>query len=116
MSTTDLASQFLRASSVVSDEYGVDPLLDRTVSNLSSIGVYVNHTVKPDERGAPDLIAFREYGTEDLWWVILAYNGIGSYTSITEGLILKVPDLASVTATLTRNSIKNTRIQRVITI
>lgn len=116
MSTTDLASQFLRAASVVSDQFGVDPLLDKSVAFLSNISIYSNHTVRPDERGAPDLISFREYGTEDLWWVILAYNGIGSYTDILEGLILRIPDRASVTSTLSRNSTKNTRIQRVITI
>lgn len=116
MATIDLTSKYLRNFAVTTDKFGIDPLLDKVVPRLRLIQTYKVHIVSQDERGAPDLIAFREYGTEDLWWVVLGYNGIGSYSDIIEGTNLKIASLTSVISLITENSIRPNKTQRVITI
>lgn len=44
----------------------------------------------------PDLIAFRAYGTSDLWWSILYYNHIVDPFSLEVGDKLKIPAFASI--------------------
>ena len=115
-SINDLSSKYQRVFSVVSDAYGIDPLLDTLVPLILNITVYTQHIVTQDERGAPDLISLREYGTDELWWMMLTYNGICSYTEVVEGVVLKIPDFPSLIALTTLNSIRPTEVARVITI
>lgn len=112
----DFSSKYLRFYAVTSDVYGIDPLLDKVVPELMKISVYSTHEVTQDERGAPDLISLREYGTDELWWIVMQYNGIGSYKRIVEGITLKIPQHASVISAITHNTIRETNVQRVITI
>lgn len=114
--TPDFTSKFYRVFSVVSDVYGIDPLLDRTIPRLREITRYSVHVVTQDERAAPDLICLREYGTDEVWWMLLAYNGIGHYRNIVEGLTLKIPDFAALLSINTQNTVRPDRIQRVVTI
>lgn len=116
MSIDILGSKYQRFYSVQSDKYGVDPILDRVCVDVHTISNFKNHTISEDERGAPDLISLKEYGTVELWWVILSYNGIGSNKSIVEGKVIKIPDFASVIALITKNTVRPDKIQRVITI
>lgn len=109
-------SSYDRFHHVVADRYGIDPLKDRVLPGLISITSYKPHTVTQDERGAPDLIAMRMLGTEKLWWVILAYNGIASYRDIVEGTSLRIPDLNSVVAVITAKSMSSTNTPSIITI
>jgi N-acetylglutamate synthase/N-acetylornithine aminotransferase len=101
---------------VTADALGVDPLLDKVVPSIQSIVSHSMHDVTADERGAPDLISLNVYGATDYWWIILAYNGIGSYRLITEGITLKIPDLGSVIAAVGQNALRPNKISRVITI
>lgn len=94
----NLENRYFRVLSIVSDTYGIDPLLDRIVPQILKISSYRNHEVVQDERGAPDLISFREYGTEDFWWHILAYNGICRYNDLVEGNTIKIPDMGAIIA------------------
>ena len=111
-----LDSKYDRFFATVADEYGIDPLKDKVLPKLLGINAYKPHTVTQDQRGAPDLIAMKFYGTEKLWWIIMAYNGIASYKDIVEGLELKIPLFSSVISAITENSISAARVQRVISI
>lgn len=116
MSAEQLDSNYDRWFSVTPDQYGIDPLKDRVIPLLSQVTTYTPHIVSQSERGSPDLIALRRYGTEKLWWIILAYNGIASYKDIIEGITLKIPSLNSVVAVMTEKSLATSTQQRVITI
>ena len=89
-------NRFHRVFAVVSDQYGIDPLLDKVTPKLLGITAYTNHEVRQDERGAPDLISLNEYGTEDFWWHIMTYNGICRFRDIVEGQTLKIPSLGAI--------------------
>lgn len=115
-SRDDLTSKYQRIYSVVSDIHGIDPLKDTLVPEILKIKSYKLHEVTQDERGAPDLIALREYGTDQLWWMMMVYNGIGTYRNIVEGITLKIPDYGSLITIVTHQSIRPTNVQRVITI
>jgi hypothetical protein len=78
-----------------SDSYGIDPLRD-TSTSIVKLKASKNHPVTVDERGRPDLISYREYGTCDLWWVILTYNKIFNHRDLTEGVVLSLPSYQSV--------------------
>lgn len=111
----DLSSKHLRAYGTVADQWGIDPLLDRVVPLLTSIRSYTEYTVQQDERGAPDLISFRAYGIQDLWWHLMVYNGIVLYKEIVEGLVLRIPEYASIISimSISELSVKNPKIVRV---
>jgi len=113
---SDIASKYQRFFSVVSDSLGIDPLIDRLVPLIQAIKVYSIHEIVQEERASPDLISINEYGSDEFWWMILAYNGVGSYTAITEGRTIKIPDYASLLDIVTRNAVRPNRVQRVITI
>lgn len=89
-------SRFFRVHAIITDAYGIDPLKDVVVPKLLKITSYRNHSVTVAERGAPDAISYNEYGTEDYWWHIMAYNGICRYSDIVEGTTVKIPDLGSI--------------------
>lgn len=93
----DWNNKYFRQWAVVTDKYGIDPLLDKIVTSLLEVTTYTNHEVTQDERGAPDLISLREYGTEDFWWHLMAYNGICRFRDIVQGTTLKIPDLGAIT-------------------
>lgn len=117
MSTAaDSTSKYQRFFSVVSDVYGIDPIKDTLIPEIMKITNYTLHEVSQDERGAADLIALKEYGDDQLWWMILTYNGIGSHRQIVEGLTLKIPNYASLISIVTHLSIRPSNVVRVITI
>jgi len=113
---SELASKYQRVFSVTADQYGVDPLKDNLVPELLNVTAFHLHAVTQDERGSPDLISLREYGSDQFWWMILSYNGIGSYRLIVEGLTLKIPEYASLIAIVTHRSIRPTVVKRVVSI
>ena len=109
-------SKYQRIFSVVSDSHGIDPLRDKLIPMISKIEGYTNHRIQQDERGAPDLISLREYNTDELWWVIMAFNGISSYRSLVEGTILRIPNLPEVVKMVSDNTIRPNSVKRTITI
>ncbi len=55
---------------------------------------WVEHTVQPDERLMPELVAYREYGTDDLKWVVLIVSGLDNYRGeLPVGEVLRLPPL-----------------------
>jgi hypothetical protein len=93
-----LSNRFYRVLAVTTDQYGIDPLLDKITPKILKVPTYSNHEVTQDERGSPDLISFREYESEDYWWHIMTYNGICRICDIVEGQTLKIPDYGSLVA------------------
>lgn len=100
-------NKFFRVYAITSDQYGIDPFMDKVVPKLMTITQYEIHDVSADERAAPDLISYKRYGTEDYWWHILAYNAISSYRDIVEGLSLRIPDLGSIIAITNQVLVEN---------
>ena len=101
---SDMFSRYQRIFSVKVDSLGIDPLKDNLVPKIQAIRNYKVHEITQDERGAPDLISVNEYGSDEFWWMIMAYNGLGSYSDITEGRSLKIPDLGSLVSIVTQNA------------
>jgi hypothetical protein len=112
----DLTSRYQRFFSITSDAFGVDPLKDKLVPEIMKIGSYTIHEVTQDERGAPDLISEREYGSDEFWWCLLTYNGICSWRSLVEGTTLRVPNLSALVAVVTQNALRPNSVRRVVTI
>jgi hypothetical protein len=110
----DLSSKHLRSYGIVTDRYGIDPLLDKVVPSIQNITTYTTYVVQQDERGSPDLISYRNYGSQDLWWHILVYNGIALYKDIVEGMVLRIPEYASIISVMTTSelSTRNVKIAR----
>lgn len=50
------------------------------VRNLPRHNTDVRVTIRPEEEGRPDLLAFNVYGTSSLMWFILQYNNIVDIT------------------------------------
>lgn len=113
---SDMYSKYQRLFSIKVDSLGVDPLRDTLVPLIQAIRQYSVHEITQDERGSPDLIAYNEYGSDEFWWMIMAYNGIGSYTQIAEGKAIKIPDFGSLVSIVTQNAMRPSRVARVITI
>lgn len=102
-------NKFFRAFAVFTDSYGIDPLKDKIVPKLMAIPSYTVHRVTQNERGAPDLISFNAYNTEDYWWHIMQYNGVFRVSQIVEGIQLKLPDLGAIIAITNNISTANVR-------
>lgn len=110
-------NKFYRVFSIHTDKHGIDPLLDKVLNYLQEINSYTTHIVTQDQRGAPDLISYIKYGTEDYWWHLMAYNGICRTSQIIEGKILKIPDLGSLVAITNLVTSNNaTQINKIVTI
>lgn len=57
--------------------------------------------VRPGEAGALDLISYRVYGTDRLWWVIgFANDIVDPFDEVVVGLELKYPTFSYVTANI----------------
>lgn len=55
---------------------------------------WIEHTIQPDERLMPELVAYREYGTDALKWVVLIVAGLDDYREAMEvGAVLRLPPL-----------------------
>ncbi len=95
-----------RTETTVIDKYGVDPLLDKALSKLSGVTISKEHTVTEEQRGRPDLIAYKYYGTVRLWWVILAYNNLIRHSYIKEGMRLYIPDISQLSSHLISQTLR----------
>lgn len=82
----------LEASSfLVVDEYGIDPLRDKSHDAVMSVRNYTWHVVKPEERHNAPLIAYNAYSNPEYWRYIMMYNGIMDMFEIKEGMRLRIP-------------------------
>lgn len=70
------------------------PIASQLVNGLS---FQTFHRVKPEEANDLPKIAYRFYGTTDLWWVIACYNGmVNVFREAPSGRLIKIPELASI--------------------
>lgn len=106
---SDMFSRYQRVFSIKVDSLGIDPLKDTLIPKIQSIKSYKVHEISQDERGAPDLISTNEYGSDEFWWMIMAYNGLGAYSDITEGRSLKIPDLGALISIVTQHASRQNR-------
>jgi len=71
------------------------------------------YTVEGQYEGYPELIAYKFWGTVDLWWVLcVANNVIDPLTDIVTGKELKIPTLFSIDSAL--NSIIPTKVGTIV--
>ena len=106
-----------RESNVYIDELGIDPLNDRGLTAVSNETLYSLYIVPQQHAGRPDLISYKFYKVVDLWWAILAYNGISDVRSITVGTTIKIPDYNEVLTRLSQTTYtENSSINSSVTI
>lgn len=78
------------------DEHGQDPLsntkLDRILALSSSREIEIDSATEAN----PQLIAYREYGSPEYYWVVLYYNGIGYSFELVAGMIIQLPSAAAI--------------------
>lgn len=94
----------------VFDSLGYDPLQDAILSKLSKITKFTRHVVKLEEEGNPQLIAYDYYNDVDLYYVILAFNGVPDGLSIKSGDVLMIPTLDQVKSIVKENAPKRVSI------
>lgn len=82
----------MRSLFVGHDSLGHDALRDAVLDGLSQIRNYNEYVVKENEAYNPQLIAFREYGRVDMYYLLLHYNGLNSGFDMHAGQTLKIPD------------------------
>jgi hypothetical protein len=93
-------SAFIRENLAVFDDFGPDPLRDNGLNAVQNVSTFLNHIVTYQQAARPELISFEAYQTVNLWWAIMAYNGITEVREIVEGSAIKIPDYAELVAAL----------------
>lgn len=94
----------MRRSIMVFDSDGADPIASTNLQLILAIEDYKEHTVTSSDALNPWLISEDEFGTVELFFVILYYNGLIHAKELTEGLVIKIP-----TATQVRKVLNNKR-------
>lgn len=89
---------------IVSDNLGNDPLRHRILSQLSNIRNFSNIDLPPEYESNPALLAHDVYGDVELFYVILAFNGISDGMSLSAGQSLRIPDRNQVLALVRTNN------------
>lgn len=83
----------LRRGHVVVDELGMDPLRDRSFDAIHRVQSWRPYTVTDSDKYNAPLIAYNVYENTELWWAILAYNGIPDAFALKPGTRLRIPDI-----------------------
>lgn len=78
------------------DEHGQDPLGNSKLDRLLEIQKVERFTIEEKYNGNPQLLAYERYGSVDLYYVLLHYNGMGNNFEFTTGLTIYIPDPTSV--------------------
>lgn len=94
----------MRRSIMVFDSDGADPIASDNLHLIMEIQDYDDHLVTSSDALNPWLISEDSYGTVELFFVILYYNGLIHATELVEGLEIKIP-----TATQVRKVLNNKR-------
>lgn len=89
-----------RRSFVAFDSHGVDPLGDDAIDAIMSIREYTSHVVTGAEEANPQLIAYDYYGTVELYFIVLYYNGFGLNYELERDMRIKIPLNAAVQSAL----------------
>ena len=73
-----------------SDNY--DPITSDFLLSISKIKTVGTYRVEGED-ARPDLISYELFNSEQYWWILMFYNGIVRVDALTNGTVLKVPDL-----------------------
>lgn len=84
----------------VIDEYGIDPLLDRSIDVIKSVVNYSYHTVTSDEEHNGPLLAYNTTSDENNMRCILIYNDIVDMFQLKAGMRVKIPSMAELSPKL----------------
>lgn len=78
------------------DEYGQDPLGNSKLDRILEIQRSERFTIEEKYNGNPQLLAYERYGSVELYYILLHYNGLGNNFEFTTGLTIYIPDPTSV--------------------
>lgn len=78
------------------DEYGQDPLGNQKLDKILEIQRAERFTIEEKYNGNPQLLAYERYGSAELYFILLHYNGLGNNFEFTTGLTIYIPDPTSV--------------------
>lgn len=99
-----------RETAVSSLEISLDWLSANYNNLFEQVSTVQSFVITDTEAGLPDVISYRFYNTEELWWLICVYNGIiDPLTELVTGLTIQIPDLDQSTVFLFQNSGTGTR-------
>jgi hypothetical protein len=82
-----------RNSFINFDANGNDPLSDKLLCKLQALSTRNTHIVQKMDEYRPDKLAAKLFGDSQLYWVILEFNKLLSFSEITSGRTLKIPDM-----------------------
>ncbi|MNR17208.1 hypothetical protein D3C85_1338540 [compost metagenome] len=99
---------------LVIDEFGIDPLLDKSYDAITAVRSFTYHTIEPSEHHNPALISFNMWRTTAWWRVVMVYNNIDDLWDVVEGLRIKIPDVNELTTRLQK--IKAVVVERTVVI
>lgn len=81
----------MRRSIMVFDSDGADPVASTNLHRIMEIEDYREHLITSSDALNPWLLSDDEYGTVELFFVILYYNGLIHAEELTEGTTIKIP-------------------------
>lgn len=82
---------------VVADQFGNDVLQHQILSRLNEINRWENLTLDAEYESNPQLLAQDFLKDPELFYVILAFNGISDGFSLEAGQNIRIPDIKQVT-------------------
>lgn len=84
----------------------LDPLWN-SLTNFSMRYNPVYYRVEAADLMKPWIISKKCYGSDEFWWIILAWNGIDNpFTDLTEGMILTIPNKVDIFDFQKRNKVR----------
>ncbi len=93
-----------------SGDFVLDPLSSDWQTFRQNLTAARLHTVNQEEEGDLPLIAFKEYGTVELWWCLAQVNNIvDPLSEVVVGTELTIPTLASISRELQNLKLSNQR-------
>lgn len=78
------------------DEHGQDPLSNTKLDRILALPSLRELEIDSATEANPQLIAYREYGSPEYYWVILYYNGIGYSFDLVAGMIIQLPSASAI--------------------
>jgi hypothetical protein len=97
---------FDRNTYVTFDSNGNDPLSDKLLGKLSSVPYVNTHFIQKCDEFRPDKLAAKLFGDSRLYWVILEYNRLSSFTDLIAGESILVPDQTALNSLLLASNTK----------
>lgn len=88
----------------------VDPLSSTVRRELMKLPPILKFHVTEADCGRPAYISYRRYGTVDLWFLVMEYNGIMHHLDLEPGTYLELPEYSAVVNVLKKARAVSTRV------